>query len=141
MATVLTIAETLNHLFDECLGHTWYAQITDSIYRPEAYAGVEEWRTLCLDLQRCQQLCRTMEEAWQMDREALGTLYHSLQSITQRWSTYRTESLCRFIQQLPVKEEEREQQWKEAHDQSELAQEEAQFTKVIQQVRQLWVSA
>jgi hypothetical protein len=122
------------------LGHTWYANLTDSIYRPKDHAGVEEWRTLCQDLQRCQHLCHTMEQAWQVDREAMGTLYHLLQSIKARWSTYRTESLMRFIQGLNLGEEEREQQWQQEYDRSELAQEEAQFTTVIGQVRQVWVS-
>ena len=140
LATILTIAESIDLLLQECLGHTWYAGLTDSVPRPKDHAGVEEWRTLCQDLQRGQQLCHTMEQAWQVDRDALGTLYHVLQRIKSQWSTYRHESLMRFIQGLNMGEEEREQQWQQEYDRSELAQEEAQFATVIGQVRQLWVS-
>ena len=81
-----------------------------------------------------------MEQAWTLERETLGTLYHLLQSIKNRWTTYRGESLMRFIQGLHLGEEERQQQWQQEYQRSELAEEEAQFTTVIGQVRQLWVS-
>ena len=90
--------------------------------------------------QHKKELCRTMVQAWQLDRDTLGTLYHLLQRIKSQWSTYRTESLMRFIQGLHMGEEEREQQWQQEYDRSELAQEEAQFTAVIGQVCRLWVS-
>jgi hypothetical protein len=46
----------------------------------------------------------------------------------------------RFIQGLNMGEEEREHQWQQEYDRSELAQEEVLFTTVIGQVRQVWVS-
>ena len=140
LATVLEISDKIEWLYKECLGHLFVAKVSEGIFRPQGHGGLKEWWILCKDLQACQKICQDIEKAWKVEREAVATLYHSLKGIHERWMTYREESLNRSLQQLDMDEEKREHQRQEIYQSTGRPEEEAQFTTLIAQVRQLLVA-